>query len=57
MVIVGNSLAVQWLGLYTFTAEGMGLIPGRGTKTLQAMQHDQKFKKKKKSRFKPLNLG
>ena len=45
MVIVGNSLAVQWFGLYTFTAEGMGLIPGRGIKILQAMQHDQKLKK------------
>ena len=33
---VGNSLAVQWLGFCTFTAEGMGSIPGRGTKVLQA---------------------
>ena len=28
----GNSLTVQWLGLYTFTAEGSGSVPGRGTK-------------------------
>ena len=26
-----NSLAVQWLGLHTFTVEGPGLIPGQGT--------------------------
>ena len=25
--MTGNSLAVQWLGLYTFTAKGPGLIP------------------------------
>ena len=28
----GNSLVVQWLGLRTFTAVGLGSIPGRGTK-------------------------
>ena len=28
----GNSLVVQWLGLHTFTAEGLGSIPGQGTK-------------------------
>ena len=27
-----NSLVVQWLGLCAFTAEGVGLIPGWGTK-------------------------
>ena len=32
----GNSLAVQWLGLGTFTAEGLGSVPGQGTKILQA---------------------
>ena len=35
----GNSLVVQWLGLFAFsafTAEGLGSIPGRGTKILQA---------------------
>ena len=32
----GNSLAVQWLGLSTFTAEGPDSIPGWGTKILQA---------------------
>ena len=28
----GNSLGVWWLGLHTFTAEGLGSIPGWGTK-------------------------
>ena len=32
----GNSLAVQWSGLGTFTAEGLGSIPGQGTKIPQA---------------------
>ena len=34
----GNSLAVQWLGLSTFTAVAWGSIPGQGTKILQAAQ-------------------
>ena len=29
---IGNSLAVQWLGLYAFTVEGLGLIPAWRTK-------------------------
>ena len=33
---MGNSLAVQWLRFYTFTAEGLGLIPGQGTEIPQA---------------------
>ena len=32
----GNSLAVQWLGIGTLTAKSPGLIPGGGTKILQA---------------------
>ena len=32
---MGNSLAVQWLGFRTLTAEGPGSIPGQGTKTPQ----------------------
>ena len=32
MIIQGNSLAVQCLGLCAFTAEGIGLISGQGTK-------------------------
>ena len=47
----GNSLAVQWLGLHTFIAEGLGSIPRvpRGTKIPQTEWPGQK-KKKKKSR-------
>ena len=44
----GNSLAVQWLGLRAPTAEGVGLIPGQGTKIPQATRRGQKKKKKKK---------
>ena len=43
---IGNSLAVQWLGLCAFTAEGPGSISGQGTKIPQAMQHSQKIKKR-----------
>ena len=32
----GISLAVQWLGPGTFTASGLGSVPGKGTKILQA---------------------
>ena len=42
-----NSLAVQWLGLHASTARVTGLIPGWGTKVLQAMLHGQKNKKLK----------
>ena len=38
----GTSLAVQWLGLRPSTAGGPGLIPGWGTKILQAVQCGQK---------------
>ena len=38
----GNSLAVQWLGLLASTAGGWGLIPGQGTKILQATWPGQK---------------
>ena len=41
---------VQWLELCVLTAEGPGSIPGRGTKILQAMWHNQKKKKKKKKK-------
>ena len=37
---------VPWLGLCTLTAEGPGLITGWGTRTLQAMWHSQKKKKR-----------
>ena len=34
-----NYLEVQWLGLRASTAGDMVLIPGQGTKILQAVQH------------------
>jgi len=33
---MGSPLAVQWLRRHTFTAEGLGLIPGQGTEIPQA---------------------
>ena len=33
--------SVQWLGLCAFTAEGLGSIPGRGTKIPQAARRGQ----------------
>ena len=39
-----NSLAVQWLGLWAFTAEGSGSMPGQGAKIPQAMRCSQKKK-------------
>ena len=44
---MGDSLVVQWLRPTTFTAEGMGLIPGQGTKIRKP--HTQQKKKKKKN--------
>ena len=41
-----TSLAVQWLGLGTFTAVDPGLIPGQRMKTHKP-RGDQKKKKKK----------
>ena len=38
----GSSLVVQWLGLCTFTASGLGSIPGQGTKILQAVCQGKK---------------
>ena len=48
--MIGNSLVVQWLGLYTFTTEGMGLIPGWGTKIPRAVVRPKKKKKEKKKK-------
>ena len=42
----GNCMAVQWLRLRAFTAEGLGSIPGWGTKIPQAMWCGQKNKTK-----------
>ena len=41
---------VQWLRLRASTAGGKGLIPGWGTKILQALQCNQKKKKKKRKK-------
>ena len=35
---IGTSLMVQWLRHCASTAEGMGLIPGQVTKTLDAVR-------------------
>ena len=35
---LGNSLAVQWLGLHASTAGGPGSIPGPGTKILASRE-------------------
>ena len=42
----GNSLAVQWLGLHAFTAEGEGSIPGWGTRVPKAAWCRKKKKPK-----------
>ena len=44
---MGNSLAVEWLRLSTFTVKGPGSSPGQETKIPQSVQHSQKKKKKK----------
>ena len=58
MARLGNSLAVQWLGLLTFTAEGTGSIPGWGTKIPQAVrpgQHPPPPPKQKKQKQQKTN--
>ena len=39
---VGNSQAVQWVGLHAFMFEGPGLISSQGTEVPQAVWHSQK---------------
>ena len=41
----GNSLGVHWLGVLSFSAEGLGLTPVQGTKIPQVMQLGQGEKK------------
>ena len=36
--MMGNTLAVQWLGLLALTVRGPGSLSGRGTKIPQAVQ-------------------
>ena len=45
----GTSLVVQWLRLHTSNAEGVGSIPGWGTKIPHATQWGQKKKKPKET--------
>ena len=40
----GNSLVVQWLGLHTLTAEGLGSISGQASKFPQVAQCEKKKK-------------
>ena len=40
-----------WLGLFAFTIEGSGLIPGQGTKIPQAVQCSQKKKEVKEKKL------
>ena len=40
--ILGNSLAVQWWGFLTFTAEGLDSILGQGAKITQSVGCSQK---------------
>ena len=47
----GNSLAVQWLGLCAFTARGVGLIPGWGTRIPHTVECSQKIRIKRKPMF------
>ena len=48
---LGNSLAVQWLGLCAFTSRGAVLIPGRGARILQALVRQKKKKKTTRDLF------
>lgn len=46
IICLGNSLAVQGVGLCTRIAEGAGSIPDPGTKVLQAVRYGQNQKQK-----------
>ena len=45
----GKSRVVQWLRFHTFTAVGLGSIPGQGTELPQAIQPSQKIKDKQRN--------
>ena len=59
----GDSLAIQWLGVHTVTAEDPGSIPGGGIKNSTSQEWWSKKKKKSEQRFplknktKPLKEG
>ena len=42
---LGISLVVQWLGLYAFSAEGMGSICGWGSKIMRAVWPNKQINK------------
>ena len=56
---IGNSLEVQWVGLGTFTAMGLGAIPGRELSFHKqrsvAIKNKTKQTKQKKRKKKPKN--
>ena len=55
-MFLGNSLAVQWLGLHASTAGGMASIPGQGTMIPHAAWcGNEERKKRKKERKKERN--
>ena len=54
---IRNTLAVQWLGLHAFTAEGAGSIPGQRTKIPQATQRGKKKESLKMRKMKYPELG
>ena len=39
--MLGNSLAVQWLGHFPFTDKGTSSVVGQGTKIMQSVWHGQ----------------
>ena len=49
----GNSLVFQWLGLWAFTAKGLGSVPGWGTKIPQATKCGKKKKNTQKNTKNP----
>ena len=50
-MILGTSLAVQFLRLWAFTAGGSGLAPGQGTKIPHAVRCCQKIEGKREGYF------
>ena len=48
--LLGNCLAVQWLGLRASTARGPGSVSGLGTKIPQATYHGQNQTNKKQNK-------
>ena len=45
-IFIGNSLAVQWLGLWAFTAKGPGSVPGWWTILRSHKPHSTEKEKK-----------